>query len=44
MQYTARLKQVVKEVNHDCDVRGLCLEFPQRLADLKDRSGDRLPK
>ena len=43
-QWVARLRKVVREVNKDCDAKGLCCEFPARLEDLKARDGDRLPK
>jgi hypothetical protein len=40
-----RLQKGVRWVNKDFDVRGLCMEFPDRLYDLvKKYSGDRLPK
>ena len=37
-----RLDRAVADVNATCDVRGLCREFPQRLADLVAQGGDRL--
>ena len=40
-----RLQQAVARINKDFDVRGLCMEFPDRLHDLvKKTYGDRLPK
>ena len=42
-QFTARLKQVVKEINDTHDVEGLCRQLPRRLQELVvDRKGDRL--
>ena len=40
-----RLQQCVKLINREFDVRGLCMEFPERLDYLvKYSKGDRLPK
>ena len=40
-----RLQQAVARINKDFDVRGLCMEFPDRLHDLAKKTyGDRLPK
>ena len=40
-----RLQQAVARINKDFDVRGLCMEFPDRLHDLANKTyGDRLPK
>ena len=40
-----QLQQAVVRINKDFDVRGLCMEFPDRLHDLANKTyGDRLPK
>ena len=40
-----RLQQAVARINKDFNVRGLCMEFPDRLHDLANKTyGDRLPK
>ena len=40
-----RLQQAVARINKDFDVRGLCMEFPDRLYHLSKKTyGDRLPK
>ncbi len=40
-----RLQKAVKHINATHDVRGLCMEFNQRLSDLVHKTmGDRLPK
>jgi len=40
-----RFQQCVRRINREFDVRGLCMEFPDRLDDLvKKTKGDRLPK
>ena len=40
-----RLQQNVARINKDFDVRGLCMEFPDRLHDLvKETCRDRLAK
>ena len=41
----ARLQAAVCHVNEQFEVRALCMEFPQRLHDLVNKTrGDRLPK
>ena len=41
----ARLQAAVCHVNEQFEVRALCMEFPQRLSDLVNKTrGDRLPK
>jgi hypothetical protein len=44
LQWTARARRAVQQVNKDYDASSLCKEFPKRLADVVDREGDRLPK
>ena len=40
-----RLQQAVARINKDFNVRGLCMDFPDRLHDLANKTyGDRLPK
>ncbi len=40
-----RLQKAVQHINATYDVRGLCMEFSQRLSDLVHKTqGDRLPK
>ena len=39
-----RLAGIVTDINRNLDVHGLCMEFPDRLEQLKKRAGDRLPK
>ena len=41
-QYGNRLKRCCEEVNKDCDVEGLCKQFPKRIRLLKQKEGDRL--
>ena len=41
-QYGLRLKRCCEEVNKDCDVEGLCKQFPKRVKLLKEKEGDRL--
>ena len=43
-QWTRRARRVIRYVNQEYDVAGLCREFPSRLADVIERQGDRLPK
>ena len=44
-QLAVRLQRGVSRINKDFDVRGLCMEFPDRLHTLvKKKGGDRLPK
>ena len=43
-QWAARARRVVRDVNANCEVRKLCLEFPARLQMLVDSEGDRLRK
>ena len=43
-QWAARARKVVRDINANLDVRGLCLEFPSRLQDVVDNEGDRLRK
>ena len=43
-EFGTRLQAVVNGINRDCDVAGLCREFPQRLIDLCAAGGDRLRK
>ena len=42
--WTHRARRVTRAINRDYNVAGLCREFPQRLADVVERQGDRLPK
>ena len=37
-------RRVTRAINRDYNVAGICKEFPQRLADVVGRQGDRLPK
>ena len=43
-EFETRLLDVVKQINSEFDVPGLCREVPSRLDDLIRREGDRLPK
>ena len=43
-EWAARARRVVRRMNSEHNVRGLCLEFPSRLQAVQDRLGDRLPK
>lgn len=43
-QWTERVRKVVRGINADYDVRGLCNEFPGRLAECVAKRGDRLRK
>ena len=43
-QFEKRLLQVVKDINNELDVSGLCREVPRRLDELVRRKGDRLSK
>ena len=43
-QYGTRLREVCKYINDQYDVDNLCREFPDRVADLKNREGDKLRK
>ena len=43
-QFARRLKAVVKDVNETCAVEDLCNGLGQRVQDLIDAEGDRLPK
>ena len=43
-EVAARLQTVVAGINRDCDVSGLCMEFPDRLLKLRQSKGDRLKK
>ena len=43
-EFAKRLQKGVRRINKEFDVRGLCMEFPQRLDDLINKTtGDRLP-
>ncbi len=42
--YRSRLKAVCANINAKHDVAGLCRELPERVADLDQRTGDRLAK
>ena len=42
--WAARARKVVRDINANLDVRGLCLEFPSRLQDIVGNEGDRLHK
>ena len=43
-EYRTRLKTCVAFINSHHDVESLCREFPDRLAELAKRQGDRLAK
>jgi hypothetical protein len=43
-QWTARARKVVRGINAECDLAGLCREFPARLQSCVDAQGDRLRK
>eukprot|EP00974_Lingulodinium_polyedra_P091907 8908241-Lingulodinium_polyedra.AAC.1 len=43
-QWEARAQRCVQALNAECDVRGLCREFPHRFRACLARFGDRLPK
>ena len=39
-----RLAGIMTDINQNCDVDGLCREFPERLETLTKRKGGRLDK
>ena len=41
-EYSTRLKRCCEKVNAECDVEGLCRQYPKRLKLLKDKEGGRL--
>ena len=41
--YGRRLKRCCEEVNKECDVEGLCKDFPKRMKRMGEREGERLP-
>jgi hypothetical protein len=41
-EYETRIKQVVQDINANCDVQGLCNNLPQRLRDVIAAEGGRL--
>ena len=43
-EFARRLDSIIKDVNSECDVKGLSLEFPDRLRELVKGGGKRLPK
>ena len=44
-EFAARMQRDIRAINRECDVAGLCHQFPQRLQDLAFNSnGDRLRK
>ena len=44
-EFSARMQRDIRDINKECDVEGLCHEFPQRLQDLAVKTcGDRLKK
>ena len=44
-ELASRFQRCVSDINREYDVRGLCMEWPQRLEDLvKTTQGDRLRK
>ena len=44
-EFASRFQRCVSDINREYDVRGLCMEWPQRLEDLvKTTQGDRLRK
>lgn len=43
-QWTARARRATQRLNKECDAASLCTEFPDRLQQVVDRKGDRLPK
>jgi hypothetical protein len=43
-KYGERLRDICRYINDNYYVAGLCREFPDRLRELKKRSGDRLTK
>ena len=43
-EFRARMQEAVRKVNKDYEVENLCRELPSRLAQLKDKEGDRLKK
>ena len=38
-----RAQKVVKRINRECEVARVCRKLPQRLQELLDAEGDRLP-
>ncbi len=43
-QYTTRIKGVVDDIDANLDVEGLCRDLPQRLDDVIEAKGGRIPK
>ena len=44
-EFANRMHEDIRAINMECDVAGLCHEFPQRLQDLASKTmGDRLRK
>lgn len=41
--WQARAQRAVNWMNSDCDLDGLCRQWPRRLFELRDAGGDRLP-
>ena len=42
--YTIRLKQVVRRINEEYNVEGLCQQLPERIQKLYEAEGGRLSK
>ena len=43
-QFKSRIQKIVRHINAQYDVDGLCRELPDRLQQLKDIEGDKLKK
>ena len=43
-QYTTRLKGIVQHINDNHDIESLCKEFPDRMAEVARREGDKINK
>ena len=41
-EFSARMRQIVADINNDFGVEGLCRQLPKRLQMLVDSEGDRL--
>ena len=41
-EFSARLKEIARDINQNLNVEGLCWKFPGRVLEVIDREGDRL--
>ena len=43
-QFGARLREIARSINKNCNVEGLCWEFPERIHKLLEMEGERIGK